>query len=209
MFREKFFQIEDAIISEITMRFNDQTIEPLFLMERIIKGAHLVNDLDTLERLNFYNHLIDFNQLQKEMLTWKHSLNKLQSELANDNSSIKWQCKINSISFITKLFVDKHLVRIYPQMMKLMQIFLTVPMTSVSAERTFSALKRIKTYLRNTMHQDRLSNLAIIHIEKEITSKLSKEKIIDQFCSIKSRHIYIKIILIFTKTYLFYFISFH
>ena len=52
-----------------------------------------------------------------------------------------------------------------------------VQMKSVSAERTFSALKRIKTYLRNTMHQERLSNLAIIHIEKEITSKLSKAKI--------------------------------
>ena len=54
-------------------------------------------------------------------------------------------------------------------------------MTSVAGERSFSALKRIKTYLRNTMGQDRLSSLAIIHIEKELADEIDLDTVIDQF----------------------------
>ncbi len=41
-----------------------------------------------------------------------------------------------------------------------------------SAERGFSSLRRIKTYLRSTMTQDRLSNLALLYIEKDLSSQL-------------------------------------
>jgi len=36
-------------------------------------------------------------------------------------------------------------------------LFLTLPVTVATAERSFSKLKLIKTYLRNTMQDDRLS----------------------------------------------------
>ena len=58
-------------------------------------------------------------------------------------------------------------------------------MTSVSAERSFSAMKIIKTYLRNSMCQERLSSLAVIYIEKELTQKIDFEKVIDRFGSVK------------------------
>ena len=38
---------------------------------------------------------------------------------------------------------------------KLLETLITIPMCSTEAERTFSSLKRIKTYLRNTMGQSR------------------------------------------------------
>ena len=37
-------------------------------------------------------------------------------------------------------------------------MYLTIPVTSVTSERTFSALIRLKNYLRITMKQDRLNN---------------------------------------------------
>jgi hypothetical protein len=45
-------------------------------------------------------------------------------------------------------------------------LVLTIPVSTASVERTFSALKRIKTYSRNTTGQARLSALALISIEK-------------------------------------------
>ncbi|XP_036973754.1 zinc finger MYM-type protein 1 [Acanthopagrus latus] len=62
---------------------------------------------------------------------------------------------------------DNDLQETVPEATKLLKLVLTIPATTASVERTFSALKRIKTYNRNRMHQDRLSALALISIEKE------------------------------------------
>ncbi|CAI6349703.1 unnamed protein product [Macrosiphum euphorbiae] len=66
---------------------------------------------------------------------------------------------------------------------------LTIPLTSAGAERTFSKLKLIKTYLRSTMSQQRLSGLATIRIEKELSEQLNYEDIINDFASKKARKI--------------------
>jgi hypothetical protein len=72
----------------------------------------------------------------------------------------------------------------FPQVYKLFQIFLAIPVTSVVAERSFSTLKRIKTYLRNTIGQARLSALAILNIEKDLAEKIEINDIIDKFAKI-------------------------
>ena len=47
------------------------------------------------------------------------------------------------------------------------RILLTISVTVASAERSFSKLKLIKSYLRSTMSQERLSGLAILSIEEK------------------------------------------
>ena len=41
---------------------------------------------------------------------------------------------------------------------------MVLPVTSCEAERSFSALRRIKSYLRTTMKQKRLNGLALLNI---------------------------------------------
>ena len=64
---------------------------------------------------------------------------------------------------------------------KLIKIALTIPLTSASAERTFSKLKIIKNRLRSTMRQDRLQSLMIMSIESDILSNLDIESLVDGF----------------------------
>ena len=45
----------------------------------------------------------------------------------------------------------------------LFDMFTVIPATSCSAERSFSALRRLKTYLRSTMGQQRVSNITLIN----------------------------------------------
>ena len=69
------------------------------------------------------------------------------------------------------------------------RILLIMPITVAFAERDFSKLKLIKSYLRSTMSQERLSGLAILSIENEMLEELEYKNLISQFTSQKARKI--------------------
>ena len=48
--------------------------------------------------------------------------------------------------------------RLLSQVVLLMKLILVMPATNATSERSFSALRRIKTYLRSTMKQERLNS---------------------------------------------------
>ncbi|XP_048491478.2 uncharacterized protein LOC125492800 [Beta vulgaris subsp. vulgaris] len=62
------------------------------------------------------------------------------------------------------------------------RILLTIPVT-VAAERSFSKLKLLKSYLRSTMLQERLNGLAVIAIENDLLEKIEYEELVDDFAS--------------------------
>ena len=53
----------------------------------------------------------------------------------------------------------------YPNIHTILRLICTLPVTSCECERSVSVLRRLKTYLRSTMGQDRLSGLALMHIQ--------------------------------------------
>lgn len=79
----------------------------------------------------------------------------------------------------------------YPYLWVALRIAATLPVTVASAERSFSKLKLIKTYLRSTMSQERLSGLAVISINHEVGKTLSYDAVINDFASRKARKVYI------------------
>ena len=64
---------------------------------------------------------------------------------------------------------------------KLVLLYLTVPVTIATAERSFSGLKRIKTYLRNSMTQQCLNHCMLLHIHRNKTDDLDLLKIATEF----------------------------
>lgn len=70
-----------------------------------------------------------------------------------------------------------------------LRIFLTLPVSVATNERSFSKLKLIKNYLRSTMSQARLSNLATLSIEYEYTQAMSFEELINDFTLAKCRKV--------------------
>ena len=78
----------------------------------------------------------------------------------------------------------------YKSILKLVHIALTIAVTSAECERSFSSLKRIKTRLRTRMTEERLSDLAILAIEKETAETVDFDSVLDQFAaSDKNRRI--------------------
>uniref|UniRef100_A0A1X7V6H8 HAT C-terminal dimerisation domain-containing protein n=1 Tax=Amphimedon queenslandica TaxID=400682 RepID=A0A1X7V6H8_AMPQE len=67
----------------------------------------------------------------------------------------------------------------YPNIETLLIILCTLPVTSCSAERSFSSLKRMKTPYRSTMTTHRLSRLSLLHVHRDI--KVDIEAAVDEF----------------------------
>jgi len=61
-----------------------------------------------------------------------------------------------------------------------------------STERVFSAIKIVKTRLRNRMKDDFLTNYLIVYIEKEIAKRFTIDMIIDDLYSMKERRAQLK-----------------
>jgi len=81
------------------------------------------------------------------------------------------QQKFTATKDLTKNAIDalqKCNVSMFPSTFKLLQILATLPVTTACSERSFSTLKRLKTYLRNTTCENRLNGLAMMNIRSDI-----------------------------------------
>ena len=64
-----------------------------------------------------------------------------------------------------------------------LRLILVLPATDAQSERVFSSLKRIKTYLRNSMSQARLNHLMLMNIHKEETDQISLAEVANKFAA--------------------------
>ena len=63
-------------------------------------------------------------------------------------------------------------------------------MSIAAGERTFSVLRRVKTYIRNSMTNKRTNNLLLLHIHKEKMDCLNLVDIAKQFVGVNERRSY-------------------
>ena len=80
---------------------------------------------------------------------------------------------------------DMHVV--FPNVSTIYNLFMKLPVSSATAERSFSRLKLIKSYLRSTMSESRFTNLALLSIERELANDLDFDCVIDTFSNLKNR----------------------
>ena len=88
----------------------------------------------------------------------------------NDNSPI------NVLNYIKRL-------EYFPNACIAFRISLTIPVTIASAEISFSKLKLKKSYLKLTMLQERLSELAILSFKMKMLAELECKNLISNFAS--------------------------
>jgi len=103
---------------------------------------------------------------------------------------ILWQEKWNlipvenrpNIAFEAMMACD---VKYYPNIHRMLKLCVTLPVSTATAERSFSTLRRMKTYLRNSIGEDRLNGLALLHIHREVV--ITVDEVLDRFASKKRR----------------------
>lgn len=180
-FRRLYFEIVDSIVLHMTQRFADMehlsffrvldhTSFAMFCKPAAFPSRELAQLISTYP-------VFDEQKLRNELHTVYN--NKLFHRPPTE---------------LLQLLIedDLQLQDTLSEVCKLLQLMLTIPATSTSAERSFSCLKRIKTYLRNTCGQDRLVNLAKISIDSVVVQDLKAsgkfyDMVIDHFATMKDR----------------------
>ena len=90
-------------------------------------------------------------------------------------------------SDLLEFIMGRELATLYPEVVTALVLFLTIPVTVASAERSFSKLKLIKNYLRSTMSNDILSSFAVISIENCTARQLKKKELAKLFALSKPK----------------------
>ncbi|KAJ8892354.1 hypothetical protein PR048_004934 [Dryococelus australis] len=118
-----------------------------------------------------------FDHLQGFCKHYKVEVSEAEIVVAkNYLKNTKQKCDISLLDLYTLLPSSMFL-----RLKKILQIALTLPVSSASSERSFSVLKRLKQYLRNTIGQEQLTSQALLAIEKEDSKKVCRDCIIGEF----------------------------
>ncbi|KAF7648423.1 hypothetical protein LDENG_00157160 [Lucifuga dentata] len=84
---------------------------------------------------------------------------------------------------------EENLHDIFPNVDVAFRLYLTLPVTNASGERSFSKLRLVKNRLRSTMGQERLNHLTLVSTESDLVRKLDFSDLIKDFAAKKSRKV--------------------
>ncbi|KAL6534092.1 hypothetical protein OROHE_013925 [Orobanche hederae] len=82
-----------------------------------------------------------------------------------------------------------HHAQHYNMIDRLVRLILTLPVSTATTERAFSAMKLVKTTLRNKMEKDYLTDSLVVYIERELARSIDEDSIIDDFYTQKNRRV--------------------
>jgi len=140
-----FFECVDTMLSALYNRFQSNILEHLATVENFIVDPQKINTSIIIE---YYGSDFDGTKLE------------LHRNIMLDVAKVK-KFNISSLSdAIDFLKQEVYVQDLVPEILKLIKIMLTVPVSSCTAERSFSALRCLKTFLRSTMTQTRLNDVA-------------------------------------------------
>ncbi|MCG7879675.1 MAG: hAT family dimerization domain-containing protein [Candidatus Thiodiazotropha endolucinida] len=77
--------------------------------------------------------------------------------------------------------------QLYPNVYTCLVVLITMLVATATAERSFSVMRRVKTYLRSTMTTERLSSLALLHAYKDVD--IDVQQVINEFADRKDRRL--------------------
>ena len=179
MYRANYFQCYDFVINAVNGRFDQPDYKMYSVMENIILNAVSGKGFSSL----FYKEVFEDGSSFEDVYGEDIDISKLTIQLQFLPDLLKVPNTEASFHEILKSLrsLSKTVRVMITEVIKLVKLILLAPSTNAEGERTFSGLRRVKTYLRPTMKQKRLNNLMIIHVHKERVDSLDIIDIANEF----------------------------
>nr|XP_004209215.1 zinc finger MYM-type protein 1-like [Hydra vulgaris] len=175
-FRQKFYVV-DLLIGELDLRFQQPSVKNAINMETLLlNSANLESETIEIDpSLSKMYRDIDWTRL-----TWQlHMLPELIKQ--SKSNKVKPITKITTISTLVEIFAENDASKMFDEVSKVLRVFFTIPVSTATAERSFSSLRRLKTYLRSTMNQKRLNSTILSHIHKDILEEVGINTVYKEF----------------------------
>ena len=184
-FRKDMLQVVDQLWEEINRRFEQMHI----INQRF--GFTQFSILMDPDRTEFIGQRIDalvaiYDELDGVELKTEVGRFRRHVKSSDENNQVIGGKDITALDLL-QWMVKWGFRESLPNLSIVLRIFLTMCVSIASCERSFSKLKLIKSYLRSTMNQVRLTSLAILSIERKLTEGMNFEDVIKDFASMKAR----------------------
>ncbi|CAN7983570.1 unnamed protein product [Ixodes hexagonus] len=169
--RKEFFAAIDRITNEIRRRFEQPGMEQLIGLEHIFadaaEGRYFAAD-DLKDLLGVHAADFDISRLSAQLV--------LLPTLLRDEGPAASE---RILQILQGKSAD--LQEMMDQVVRYLQLVFSVPASAASGERSFSALRRVKTFLRNRMTQRRLTHLLLLHVHKKRAAELQLDAVMREF----------------------------
>ncbi|XP_057431672.1 uncharacterized protein LOC130724460 [Lotus japonicus] len=182
-FRVEIFLVAiDKQLQELNSRFSDQAMKLLTLSSALIpKNAYKAWNIDKICTLVDKYYPNDFSEQEKINLRFQLQHFIVDAHLDSDLENL------STIQELCACLATTQKSEVFYLIDRLLRLIMTLPVSTATTERSFSAMKIIKTRLRNKMGGDFLADSMVVYIEREIASIFSSDSIMDAFKSMKER----------------------
>ena len=173
-YRQIYFQALDTVTSCIRQRFDQPNFRKYVCLQEMflkaVKDEPWESELDAV--CSVFGS--DFNKfrLEAQLPLLSHTAKSMHYELDKFNVH-------DLIDLLQQLDESRKVAM--SEVVKLAKILLVMPATNAVSERSFSAMKRVNTYSRNTTTDKRLNNLMVLHVHREIVDSLSLIAVANEF----------------------------
>ena len=145
-----YFPILDCILSEFERRFSNSNLDVMKSLAACSPtSSHFLDSLLLSSLASLYD--VNHEQLQNECLLARRTL------LFQEGTVLEAYHQLLKLQSA------------FPTLKTLFQLALTIAVSTAQCERSFSALTRIKTHLRTSMTDQRLADISLLSIKRDVT----------------------------------------
>ena len=172
--RSLYIPFLDSILQQLADRFLGQSAAVCHLIALVPAHTSTYSFTDVLPALSVYAGFVaTTNEVKAEFEMWQQ---RWQQTPVQDRPATA----IASLPVCSPDF--------FPNIRTLLVIAaITLPVTTATAERTFSSLRLMKSYVRTTMGQQRLTGLTLLYLHRDIP--VTADEVIDTFARHSSRRL--------------------
>ena len=151
----------------LTQRYSNQDLEIVDLVRCTLEEENMAHE-DLARLVRFYDGDVHLDNLRFKRNMWFEMCRQ-------ENAS-------PTVDILRKKLVDEDALKwMIPNMQSLCVTYVCPPMSTCEAERSFSMLREIHTYLRSSQTQQRLNNCAILSAHRDIVSTMEFGALIEEF----------------------------